>query len=64
MLRIENSLAMDVREEMEIDIGKWTGSQVQNRIADDRVAARIKQSFKTYEGGRKYQGSFFKFKRY
>ena len=55
---------MDVREEIEIDIGTWTGSQVQNRIADDRVAARIKQSFKTYEGGRKYQGSFFKFKRY
>ena len=47
---------------MEAELGPWTGSAEQNRLADYKIAGSVKNSFKNYEKNKKeYEQSYFKF---
>ena len=51
-----------VKEEVEKEMGSWTGSEHQNKNADMKVAIIVKNSFRNYENNRKpYEDSYFKF---
>ena len=58
----EHSFANIVKDEVEEELGPWTGSKEQNALADYKIASSIKTSFKSYEKNRKsFEESFFKF---
>ena len=63
LLEAENNIFQNVKKSIEDETGDWTGTKLQNRLADYKIAAAITTSFKTYEKGLKRRGSFFNFKR-
>ena len=53
-----------VKREVEEELGPWEGTELQNGLADKRIAVGVKASLKNYEGNTNahdYAGSFFKF---
>ena len=49
-----------VKQEVEAEQGTWVGSVENNRLADKRVAAIVKASFKNYERTKKkFEPDFF-----
>jgi len=49
-----------VKKEVEAEQGNWVGSVDNNRLADRRVAAIVKTSFKNYERTKKkFEPAFF-----
>ena len=58
----EKSFAHIFKKEVEAELGPWTGSAEQNRLADYKIAGSVKNSFKNYEKNKKeYEQSYFKF---
>ena len=58
----ERSFSNLVKEEVETELGVWSGLEEQNRLADFKIASSIKTAFKNYERNKKsYEKSFFKF---
>ena len=58
----EKSFTNLVKEEVETEMGVWTGSEEQNRSADLKIAISIKTAFKNYEKNKQsYEKCFFKF---
>ena len=53
-----------VKGEVEEQTGVWTGSNVQNKMADEKISKGVKSSFRTYEKNYKdasFVGKFFHF---
>ena len=51
-----------VKEEVEKEMGPWTGTEQQNKCADMKIAYIVKSLFRNYEKNRKsYEDSYFKF---
>ena len=49
-----------VKKEVEAEQGTWVGSVENNRLADKRVAAIVKTSFKNYERTKKkFEPAYF-----
>ena len=63
LLDIELLIFQNIKEEIESQFGEWSGSKIENSKADAKVAECILNSFRSYERGRKLNGSFFTFKR-
>ena len=64
LLEAENNVFQNIKKVVENDTGLWSGSQLQNRLADYKVASAIYSSFKTYETkGLQRRGTFFNFKK-
>ena len=59
--KIEEELFVTfVKQEVEAEQGTWVGSVDNNRLADKRVAAIVKTSFKNYEKTKKkFEPDFF-----
>ena len=59
--KIEEELFVTfVKKEVEAEQGTWVGSVDNNRLADRRVAAIVKTSFKNYEKTKKkFEPAFF-----
>ena len=59
--KIEEELFVTfVKKEVEAEQGTWVGSVDNNRLADKRVAAIVKTSFKNYEKTKKkFEPAFF-----
>ena len=58
----EEVFAEIIKFEVEEEMGPWTGSADQNRVADQKIAGCIKSAFKSYEKTRKpFQESYFEF---
>ena len=59
--KIEEELFVTfVKKEVEAEQGTWVGSVENNRLADKRVAAIVKTSFKNYEKTKKkFEPAFF-----
>ena len=59
--KIEEDLFVTfVKKEVEAEHGTWVGSVDNNRLADRRVAAIVKTSFKNYEKTKKkFEPAFF-----
>ena len=58
----EMSFAQIFKYEVEAELGSWTGSDEQNRLADYKIAGSVKNSFRNYEKTKKgYEQSYFKF---
>ena len=54
-----------VRLEVEQEMGQWSGSGLQNKAADMKIAVIVKSTFRSYEKTRKpYENSYFKFHSY
>ena len=54
-----------VRLEVEQEMGQWTGSGLQNKAADMKIAVIVKNSFRSYEKNKKsYENRYFKFNSY
>ena len=45
----EMSFAQIFKDEVEAELGSWTGSDQQNRLADYKIAGSVKNPFKNYE---------------
>ena len=60
---IENEMFQHIKPKVEADLNqKWSGSKVQNSLADLKIADSIKSSFKSYEKqGVRPDGHFFEF---
>ena len=59
-MEIFGNIVKDVEKEMDQE---WSGTKKENRIADEKVAMSIRNSFLNYERDRKANApSFFKFK--
>ena len=63
LLKIEHTIFLNIKGEVEALYGDWEGSAKQNTAADYKVASSIYSSFRNYERGLKRKGSFFQFKR-
>ena len=53
-----------VKGEVKEQTGVWTGSNVQNKMADEKISKRVKSSFRTCEKNYKdpsFVGKFFHF---
>ena len=60
--RIEFDIFQHIKIDVESYTGKWNGSVEQNKLADKKIAAAIRSSFKSYEKlGIRRDGQFFKF---
>ena len=61
---IEEGIFTNVKEEVEKELGEWSGCKEQNCLADHKISAAVKSSFRNYEENAKSgnQKSFFKFK--
>jgi hypothetical protein len=58
----EMSFAQIFKDEVEAELGSWTGSDEQNCLADYKIAGSVKNSFRNYEKTKKgYEQSYFKF---
>ena len=59
--KIERELFVTfVKKEVEAEQGTWVGSVENNRLADKRVAAIVKTSFKNYEKTKKkFEPAYF-----
>ena len=59
--KIEEELFVTfVKKEVEAEQGTWVGSVENNRLADKRVAAIVKASFKNYERTKKkFEPAYF-----
>ena len=59
--KIEQELFVSfVKKEVEAEQGSWIGSVENNRLADKRVAAIVKTSFKNYERiKKKFEPAYF-----
>ena len=59
--KIEQDLFVSfVKKEVEAEQGSWIGSVENNRLADKRVAAIVKTSFKNYEKTKKkFEPAYF-----
>ena len=63
LLDIEKSIFENIKIDVENETGHpWTGTKEENSNADLKVAQSLYTSFKNYERGSKYYGSFFNFK--
>ena len=60
---IESDIFQGIKAEIAKDYGgQWTGCELQNRMADEKIASCIKASFRSYEKqGLRPHGHFFKF---
>ena len=64
LLNIERAIFVNIKGDVEQETGKkWCGDKDQNSRADIKVAQSVFMSFRSYERGAKYYGSFFNFKR-
>ena len=59
--KIEQDLFVSfIKKEVEAEQGSWIGSVENNRLADKRVAAIVKTSFKNYEKNKKkFEPAYF-----
>ena len=64
IMAIEKRIFDHVKPDVEEQTGEWSGSKLQNSIADLEVATSIFKSLKSYEDGKKRVGTFFNFKRF
>ena len=60
---IERRIFYNIKPEVELETGEWRGTVEQNRIADQKVADSIMNSFRSYEEGMQRKGHFFNFRR-
>ena len=63
LLKVEHKQFEHILKDVEKETGPWSGSNIQNYLADVKIANSIYSSFKTYEGGMRREGTFFIFKR-
>ena len=63
LLKIESAIFENILPRVEAEMGPWCGSKAQNKMADENIASDIYISFKSYERGLKYNGTFFLFNR-
>lgn len=64
LLSVEMRIFNNIKKEVEDETGGiWKGTRDQNKLADLKVAQSIHSSFKKYEEGRHYHGSYFSFRR-
>ena len=61
--KIEEMIFFDlVKNEVEEELGGWSGSLEQNELADRRISDSVRKSLKNYENNRKhYEHSVFEF---
>ena len=58
----EKIFKLQVRPEVEVELGIWNGSKEQNLLGDLKTAMLVKSSFRVYEKAKeKFERSFFKF---
>ena len=61
LLSIEQSIFGVIKKDIEEEQGAWGGGDM-NKLADQKVAAAIHSSFKSYETHKKrFEPSYFKF---
>lgn len=59
---IEMKTFKNVKAQVIAETGPWEGTSTQNQVADFKISQDIAASFRSYENGMKYKGSFFIFK--
>ena len=62
LLEIEMKTFKNVKSKVVEETGPWTGTPIQNQLADLKISQDVANSFRAYEKGMKYKGSFFLFK--
>ena len=62
LLKIEEELFSVIKNDIFKDSEEWTGSLLQNKECDKRIAATLRSSFKSFE--KKFDDGAFKFFRF